>query len=906
MTLPLDDQSSNNSHKAEPEDLASDTSTKGSRKARAKQVAAAPTALDDNASDMTEAQKALEVATLTASSENDANARCGYGNGATLPLVPPEGIALIAPANGGQAATPDSVQLEGAPLDDWARAHPLPLAGAPLRDWARALRRAGLYPVRGHGVVTPATPCECADKKTCEHRARCTCGKATCTSPGKHPNAGMGWQDKGRSFDPDAFVEGDNIGLLMGQQRGGEYLIALDVDDLERMTTLVGALGDPGPTMVGRSGRGERRIYRLGDDVPRGKDRLKNITGLVLEVERQHPPAGVRPEDVRVAGVDCKVDGGYLVVGPSLHPTGVRYVWSAWREPAVLPALWTDALLAPEQLPKSLEKYGPAEYAHNKSAQRTHYNWVQKTAVEKCRLIAAAAPGTAHDLLVRTVTALYQKTRGVGGTEAERLMVEVEVRKAASCRRIPAKEVEDVLRDQWHYVQGTTPHEKPPLRPRPGQFVERFPGDRPALVRHAPAGEGDEADREAIEREEQQLEDWDGHSPLTLEGEAGARVRVAGITIDAKGYPTKTAGNVAIMLAGYPGGPPRYNEFHDVVTWPDGRTYDENSDLVDVENWLLAHPETCVRAKPEAIDKGIAYAARKRSFHPVRDYLRVVEWDKTPRVERLFSSYFGAMHSAYVEAVSRCFMVGAVARILRPGCKLDTMPVLEGAQGIGKSRALRILAGEWFSDSTITDKSPDCFQALRGVWIYELAELASVRGRESERIKAYVSSAVDRYRTSYARRVADVPRQVAFAGTTNASTYLSDDTGNRRYHPIACGLIDLEALRRDRDQLWAEAVVMLERGEDWHLSPELEVQQRGIAVAREHEDSWAEAVAGWRVTGATVTIQRGLSLLLIDVGKQTKADAMRLALLLTKQGWSKGRQTLNGQRIVLWTPPLTA
>jgi hypothetical protein len=878
MTLPLDESSSKNSHTAEAEDLASDTAQKGKRRARAKQLPASPTAhedpasdpppaLDDRARDLTKVQNALEIAELNASLENDDNARCGYDIGATLTLVPPEGIALIAPANSVQFATPDAATTDGVQL---------------ASDAPRALMF--------DPPITPATPV----LEAALQLARAGFRVVWCWPRQKRPIM-TSWPKRATS-DPieidDQYArlplkkgETPNVGIACGECDLG-FVVAVDVDDAARFAQLEAEHGGLPPTLTGRSPKGARLFFLIPPGA-RTDLILRNLVGI----------GGMK-------GVDLRVAGGQVVVGPSVHPdlsaTGElqHYTWDAEQLPlATLPDTWVRAVTEPIAIPKWVAAYTPQSMKADAKAHKRAEKYLEKAVCGEAVRVAGCGEGrrnsTLHDALCNVLPLAVGLMLHNGQMYAER-----ELASAARSAGLSQREINTTITSVQKWMRDTGASRVPAAL-----ATERA---RLTLVRIAPAGDAAYAEREAIEREEQQLDEWDGHSPMALESEAGPRVRVAGLTLDGKGYPTKTAGNVAIMLADYPGGPPRYNEFHDVVTWPDGRTYDDARDLVDVENWLLAHPEAIVRAKPDAIDKGIAYAARKRSFHPVRDYLRSLTWDGTPRVERLFAGYFGAMHSAYTAGASRCFMVGAVARIMRPGCKLDTMPVLEGAQGIGKSRALRILAGEWFSDSTITDKSPDCFQALRGVWIYELAELASVSGRESERIKAYVSSAVDRYRTSYARRVADVPRQVAFAGTTNAHAYLSDSTGARRFHPIACGLIDLEALARDRDQLWAEAVVMLERGEAWHLSPDLEVQQRGIAVAREHEDSWTEAVAGWTVTGATVTIQRGLSLLLIDVGKQTKADAMRLALLLTKQGWSKGRQTLNGQRIVLWTPPLTA
>lgn len=823
MNIELDQCIANNSLTAEPDDLARDPSTKGERKARAKQVAAAP--------------------------ENDAS-------------DPPAGPAgPVALADVGIATGPLSAanDLEGDAPRALIFAPPITPA-TPVLEAALQLARVGFrvvwcYPRQKRPVAKSWPKIATSNRIEIDDQyARLTLKKG----------------------------ETPNLGIACGQCDLG-FIVALDVDDDARLAQLEAEHGVLPPTLTGRSPKGARLFYLL----PPGArtDLVLNVVGI-----------GKAP------GVDLRSEGGQVVVGPSTHPNGQPYTWddAASLSVATLPEAWVRAVTKPISIPEWVAAYTPQSLKADAKARKRAERYLEKAVREEAVRVAGCGEGRRNSTLHSALCTVLPLAVGLmlhnGRAYAER-----ELSNAARSAGLPQSEIDATIASVRKWLRDTGASRVPAAL-----ATER---DRPA--RHAPAGEVDEAEREAIAREEQWLEEWDGTEDAHIAHDASASDPISQqLTLNDEGRPTKTAGNVAVMLLNSPywNGGPRYNEFHDTVTWADGRPYDEHSDLVDVETWLLSQPyATRVAAKPDAIDRGIAYAARKRSYHPVRDYLRALTWDGRARVERLFADYFGAMQSAYVAGASRCFMVGAVARILRPGCKLDTLPVLEGAQGTGKSRALRALAGEWFSDSTINDKSPDCFQALRGVWIYELAELASVKGRESERIKAYVSSAVDRYRTSYARHTADVPRQCVFAGTTNAHAYLSDSTGARRFHPIACGAeIDLEAIERDRDQLWAEAVALFDRGETWHLSPDLEGQQRTVAAEREIEDSWTEAVAGWTVTGATVTIQRGLSLLLIDVGKQTKADAMRLALLLTKQGWSKGRQTLNGQRIVLWTPPLTA
>jgi putative DNA primase/helicase len=250
------------------------------------------------------------------------------------------------------------------------------------------------------------------------------------------------------------------------------------------------------------------------------------------------------------------------------------------------------------------------------------------------------------------------------------------------------------------------------------------------------------------------------------------------------------------------------------------------------------------------VDQAVGAIAHRTIVHPVRDWLASLEWDGTQRIGGFASRYLGATESLYSAAVGRRWLISAVARVFEPGCKVDSLLGLEGEQGIGKSSALRILASqEWFADTGITLGDKDSYQALRRKWIYEFAELASIRGREIERVKSFLSSPVDTFRASYGRRTQDHPRQVVFAGSTNEDTWLSDPTGARRFWPIRCGAagpVDLEALKRDREQLWAEARVAYEAGEPWYLeTAELRADATEEQAARAERDDWIDIVARW-------------------------------------------------------------
>lgn len=226
-------------------------------------------------------------------------------------------------------------------------------------------------------------------------------------------------------------------------------------------------------------------------------------------------------------------------------------------------------------------------------------------------------------------------------------------------------------------------------------------------------------------------------------------------------------------------------------------------------------------------DAVLAVAAEK-AYHPIKEYLEELPvWDGTPRVETLFIDYFGAADTTYTRAVSRKSMVAAVARIYHPGTKFDSVPILNGPQGIGKSTFFAKLAGEWFSDSlTLTDMRDKAGpEKLQGYWILELGELAGMRKADVETVKSFISRVDDKYRASYGVSVESHPRQCVIVGSTNAeSGFLRDITGNRRFWPIpVSGSSSKKAWQITKDevaQIWAETLVLYRRGEKLYLEGE--------------------------------------------------------------------------------------
>ncbi len=303
------------------------------------------------------------------------------------------------------------------------------------------------------------------------------------------------------------------------------------------------------------------------------------------------------------------------------------------------------------------------------------------------------------------------------------------------------------------------------------------------------------------------------------------------------------------------------------------------------------------------VGEAVRFVARERRRHPVREYLEALSWDGVERTPMWLEDHFGAEGTTFVRAAAMRFLVAAVARIFEPGCKVDTTLVLQGTQGMGKSRGLAELAGrEWFSDSLIDFGSKDAFQNLPGVWFYELSELHSLRRSESSVIKAFLSAQVDHYRPSYGRNTVDVPRQNVFVGTTNEAEFLRDPTGSRRFWPIAVEEANFAGIRASRDQLWAEAVARYRMGEQWWLTPEEEQARVAASEPYRAVDAWEEPIRRWldeRVEPFTID-----ELLTGALGKETARhqtrDTMRAAGILTRLGFAKRRLRVDGVRRMLW------
>lgn len=277
----------------------------------------------------------------------------------------------------------------------------------------------------------------------------------------------------------------------------------------------------------------------------------------------------------------------------------------------------------------------------------------------------------------------------------------------------------------------------------------------------------------------------------------------------------------------------------DILPWDND--FKNERDWTDADDAALRHYfEKLYNITNSArINDALTIVAEQNKYHPIKDYLNSVVWDKTERVESIFIDYLGAADNPYTRKITRITLIGAVARIFEAGCKFDTMLVLAGPQGCGKSYIINKLAKDWGSDTITYLKGREAYEELQGFWIIEFAELDALKKADIETIKHFITKSSDAYRAAYGKRVEDHARQCIFIGTTNTSEFLRDSTGNRRFYPI-----DVFPENKTKDiwkdlndyeisQIWAEAVHYYKSNEDFYLSDK-EIQKLAKIEQEKH------------------------------------------------------------------------
>lgn len=346
----------------------------------------------------------------------------------------------------------------------------------------------------------------------------------------------------------------------------------------------------------------------------------------------------------------------------------------------------------------------------------------------------------------------------------------------------------------------------------------------------------------------------------------------------------------------------QYDEFLQRILKKDGREW---GDADDINLALHIQRETGLnRLGRDLVGQAVIAAAHKRTRNCVKEWLDSLEWDGVSRLEDFLPDCFGAENSEYTRAAGRNFWLSMVARVYRPGCKVDNMTVLEGAQGVGKSSALQIIGGEWFAEQHESATNPKAFaEILQGKLLIEISEMNAFNRAEVSRVKQTISCPSDRFRASYGRYAVDHPRQCVFVGTTNVDDWNRDETGARRFWPIRCTTIQLETIREQREQLFAEAVKRHWQGEPHWVMPAESTREE--QEARYQADPWLERI-GQIVKGeSTVTTAFIAGKLDIPESKRDRAMEMRIGQCLRFMRWDRKRPRIDGSRNRPWTyfPP---
>lgn len=373
----------------------------------------------------------------------------------------------------------------------------------------------------------------------------------------------------------------------------------------------------------------------------------------------------------------------------------------------------------------------------------------------------------------------------------------------------------------------------------------------------------------------------------------------------------------ALRLAPEWAGVLAYNEFSlgtvalKPAPWAGAATGAEWTDHEDrlTANWLQ-HQGILVSV--ETAGQGVQSVARGRGFHPVRQYFDSLIWDGEKRIDTWLSTNLGAEMNDYTAAVGARWLISAVARVYQPGSKVDCCLILEGEQGTKKSTALKTIAGEWFTDEIADLGSKDAAMQTRGVLIIEIAELDSMSRGDVGKVKAFMSRSTDRFRPPYGKRLIESPRQCVFAGSVNHSTYLRDETGGRRFWPVACTSILIDELARDRGQLWAESIARYRNGDTWWLDS---IRLTRLAEREQSDryegDRWDELIGSWVGQPSERYDDKGHPLapfssnaesvsindvLTHCIGKRqdqwTQADKNRVGRCLRALGWARYRERI--------------
>jgi predicted P-loop ATPase len=331
---------------------------------------------------------------------------------------------------------------------------------------------------------------------------------------------------------------------------------------------------------------------------------------------------------------------------------------------------------------------------------------------------------------------------------------------------------------------------------------------------------------------------------------------------------------------------------------------DGDASNIDIEQaYIRAAKELHLDIDKQKASDIVVMCARENAYSPVKEYLNSLVGKELINLESLAERYFGTQDPFHAILLKRT-LIAAVARAFKPGCKVDTMCILQGGQGALKSTFWQTLAGEaWFTDNLSEASEKDEKLKLRRYWILEFSEFETVYKRKDvEQLKAFLSSRIDSLRRPYGRSLEDFPRTSIFVGSTNRQEFLNDPTGGRRYWVIPVSqTIPIQMLEEERDQIWAAAVAAYRSGEQWWLTHEEDKLLEEANKGWQSSDTWEVVVLNYLQNKSICTVSELFThAIQIELAKQGKAEQMRLSDILRRNGWARSRKRIEGTRQWCW------
>lgn len=718
----------------------------------------------------------------------------------------------------------------------------------------------------------------------------------------------------------------------------GLYLATTDVDTITRWWT-----AEPKANIGIATGQG---ILFLDADVPEpgeGKTADGEATIALFEAENDELPATPRQRtgqkkqedgsfrrgcqwafkvegEIRNSassigpGVDIRGDGGYVVAAPSLHPSGVNYAWDDGYKPSQIPLApapqWLLDKIAATKVLKEVKAprsdaptHAPVEDVKNK--------WVKAAVDGEYEKVAKAGPGTRNTSLNHASFKLGQLV--AGGVLDEKLARDA-LTAAAEANGYAAEEgaahVEDVISSGMtagmkvpRDIPDRGPYQPPQTRTEMRVIVDNTKPE-PAKKKAQREREEREPDGKPAPKSGWMIEDWEQYCEFKPETVI-LQPKVIRNAIALLLYRAEFADlfmfnkrNQTVVITRQP------------IWTANGHPYPRPMNDSDVTGFQSAAEKMGLRLNRSSIHDAINYAARERDFDPVTQRLNTFVWDGVERLDNWLVDYLGADDNSFVRQAGAKWLMAAALRVIRPGAKFDCMLVLEGKQGVMKSTGLRVLA-EALSPDCFTDRvSPltgkDSMIELLGKVIVEVAELAAFKGADAEHIKRFLSAQDDNIRLPWDRTTTRLLRGCVFAGTINPDGlgWLEDPTGGRRFWPVEVTKVDIERLREDAPQLWAEARARALTGEKVWIDDDAVLEMANTeTLRRTPDDAWAEKIDEFIAERDRTTSDAILSELGVAVEKRGKSEMSRISKHMTKRGWRITFPKVNGRTRREWRAP---